>query len=173
MPGKRAKNPNKNMGDHIIIRPIEENDRPWMQSIFRKWWGSGSVIVRKTRYGLTEMDGFIAFNNEEKVGLVVLRYDETLCEIMSLTVSGKHPKIGSQLISSSIEDAKKHGSKRIIVVTTNDNTSALRFYQKLGFCLHELRVGIVEESRKMEPEIPRVGNFHIPIRDEIKLEMIL
>lgn len=59
------------------------------------------------------------------------------------------------------------------MVTTNDNTSALRFYQKMGFCLHKLRVGIVEESRKTKSQISLIGNINIPIRDEIELEMIL
>jgi hypothetical protein len=59
------------------------------------------------------------------------------------------------------------------VVTTNDNTSALHFYQKMGFYFHKLRVCIVEESRKIKPQIPLIGNFNIPIWDEIELEMIL
>lgn len=155
------------MDDRIVIRSTEENDRLWMRNVIRKWWGSESVIVRKTRYEPAEMGGFIASHKGEKVGLVILRYDSSLCEIMSLTVSRPHPRIGKQLLLKSIEDAKQHGSKRMIVVTTNDNTSALRFYQKIGFRLRELRVGIVEESRKLKPEIPRVGNYHIPIRDEI------
>ncbi len=157
----------------IITRPAEENDRPWMREVMRKWWGSETVIIRKTEYEPAEMAGFIALLNGEKVGLVILRYEETFCEIMSLTTSGTHPQIGSQLMSSAIESAKKHGARKIIVVTTNDNTNALRFYQKMGFYTHKLRVGIVEESRKMKPQIPLDGNFNIPIRDEIELEMVL
>jgi len=60
----------------------------------------------------------------------------------------------------------------MIVVTTNDNTNTLRFYRNMGFRLQELRVGIVKESRKIKPQIPLVGNNHIPIRDEIELEMV-
>ena len=161
------------MDDHIIIRPTEKNDRPWMRGVMRKWWGSELVVVRKTKYKPAEMDGFIAFLNSDKVGLVIVCYDKTLCEIMSLTVSGTHPQVGRQLILSVVEDARKHNSERMIVVTTNDNTNALRFYQEMGFRLHELRLSIVEESRKIKPQIPLIGNYHIPIRDEIELEMIL
>jgi len=173
MPGQAVKKPGNFMDDRIVIRPTGENDRSWMRNVIRKWWGSESVIVRKTRYEPAEMDGFIASHKGEKVGLVILRYDEEFCEIMSLTVSGSHPQIGKKLLLSSIEDAKQHGAKRMIVVTTNDNMNALRFYQKMGFHMHELRVGIVEESRKLKSEIPHVGNYHIPIRDEFELEMIL
>lgn len=161
------------MADPIIIRPTEENDRPWMREIMRKWWGSESVVIRKTKYEPAEMNGFIALLNNDKVGLVIVHYEKTLCEIMSLTVSGTHPLVGRQLISSAVEDARDHNSERMIVVTTNDNTNALRFYQEMGFRLLDLRVDIVKESRKIKPQIPLIGNYHIPIRDEIELEMIL
>jgi len=61
----------------------------------------------------------------------------------------------------------------MIVATTNDNTNTLRFYRNMVFRLQDLRVGIVKESRKIKPQIPLVGNHHIPIRDEIELEMFL
>ena len=161
------------MAGSIQIRPIVEDDRPWVRSIHRKWWGAESLIIRKTRYEPAGMDGFIAIHNDEKVGLVILRYEENLCEIISLTIFDSNPLIGKQLIQVSIQDAKDHASTQMIVVTTNDNTGALRFYQQMGFRLRELRVGIVEESRKLKPEIPLEGKYHIPIRDELELELIL
>ena len=161
------------MDVHIIIRPTEENDRLWMREVMRKWWGSDTMIIRKTEYEPAEMAGSVDLLNGERVGLVVLRYEKTLCEIMSLTTPGTHPQVGSQLMFSAIENAKKHGIRRIVVITTNDNTNALRFYQKMGFYFRKLQVGIVEESGKIKPQIPLVGNFNIPIRDEIELEMFL
>jgi hypothetical protein len=48
---------------------------------------------------------------------------------------------------------------------------ALRFYQRRGFRLRELRPGAVDESRRrLKPEIPETGEYGIPIRDEIVLE---
>jgi ribosomal protein S18 acetylase RimI-like enzyme len=59
------------------------------------------------------------------------------------------------------------------VTTTNDNTRALRFYQRAGFDLTALRPGAVAEARKSKPEIPEVGEDGIPIRDELELTMEL
>jgi ribosomal protein S18 acetylase RimI-like enzyme len=59
------------------------------------------------------------------------------------------------------------------VTTTNDNTRALRFYQRAGFRLTALRVGAVAEARKVKPEIPSHGLDGIPIRDELELTMEL
>jgi hypothetical protein len=57
-------------------------------------------------------------------------------------------------------------------VTTNDNVDALRFYQRRGFRLARVRPGAVDESRRvLKPEIPTVGAYGIPLRDELELEM--
>jgi hypothetical protein len=51
--------------------------------------------------------------------------------------------------------------------------AALRFYQKKGFVLVALYPNAIEESRRLKPEIPLLGNDGIPIRDEIEFELIL
>jgi hypothetical protein len=56
------------------------------------------------------------------------------------------------------------------VTTTNDNLDALRFYQKRGFQIVAVRPGAVDESRRVKPSIPVIGEHGIPIRDEIELE---
>jgi hypothetical protein len=63
-------------------------------------------------------------------------------------------------------------SERIWLVTTNDNLEALRFYQRRGFVLSRLRPGAVDKSRaSLKPQISTTGEFGIPIRDEIELEL--
>lgn len=160
------------MDDHIIFRPTEENDRSWMRGVMRKWWGSESEVVWKTKYKPAEKNVYIALLNGAKVGLVIFRYDAALNEIMNLTVSDTHPQVGRQLILSAVEDAKKHNSERMIVGTTNDITNTLRFYRNIEFRLQELRVDTVKESRKKKLKISMVSNCHIPIQNEIELEMV-
>jgi hypothetical protein len=47
----------------------------------------------------------------------------------------------------------------------------LRFYQRRGFCLVRVHRGAVDRSRaSLKPEIPLVGAYGIPLRDEIELE---
>jgi hypothetical protein len=48
---------------------------------------------------------------------------------------------------------------------------ALRFYQRRGFRLAALHPGAVDDSRtRLKPEIPELGDYGIPIRDELELE---
>ena len=57
------------------------------------------------------------------------------------------------------------------VITTNDNVDVVRFYQRRGFCLVRVHRGAVDRSRaSLKPEIPAVGAYRIPLRDEIELE---
>jgi ribosomal protein S18 acetylase RimI-like enzyme len=62
---------------------------------------------------------------------------------------------------------------RLYLVTTNDNTRALRFYQKRGFTICAVRLNVMDESRKIKPQISLTGEDGIPIRDEIELELEL
>jgi len=59
------------------------------------------------------------------------------------------------------------------LITTNDNTRALRFYQKRGFHLVAVYPNSLNESRRLKPQIPIIGIDGIPLRDEIELEITL
>jgi hypothetical protein len=60
------------------------------------------------------------------------------------------------------------------VITTNDNVDALRFYQRRGFRLAALHRGAVDDSRaRLKPEIPEIGEYGIPLRDELELDLEL
>jgi ribosomal protein S18 acetylase RimI-like enzyme len=102
----------------------------------------------------------------------VLRGDE--CEVLTLHADERRRGVGSALISAVRRLAADAGCRRLWLVTTNDNVDALRFYQRRGFRLAALRAGAVDESRsRLKPEIPSVGEYGIPLRDELELELSL
>ncbi|GAE90166.1 acetyltransferase [Acetivibrio straminisolvens JCM 21531] len=59
------------------------------------------------------------------------------------------------------------------MITTNDNTRAIRYYQKRGFNLCNIYLNSVNEARKIKPQIPLHGYDNIPILHEIEFEMLL
>jgi ribosomal protein S18 acetylase RimI-like enzyme len=59
------------------------------------------------------------------------------------------------------------------LVTTNDNTPALRFYQRRDFDIVAFHRNAVTEGRALKPTIPDVGFDGIPIRHEIEMEYML
>jgi hypothetical protein len=69
--------------------------------------------------------------------------------------------------------AKHKKCSRIYLMTTNDNLDALRFYQKRNFHICGVHIDSVKISRKIKPTIGMIGDFDIPVRDEIDLELII
>ncbi len=92
-------------------------------------------------------------------------------EILTLHAAGQWRGAGTALIEAVEQLAQQHRCTRLWVITTNDNVDALRFYQRRGFCLVCVHRGAVDHSRaSLKPEIPLVGNYGIPLRDELELE---
>ena len=99
-------------------------------------------------------------------GVLTYVVDGDSCEILTLHAAERWTGVGTALIA-----AVERKARRLWLLTTNDNVDALRFYQRRGFRLAELRAGAVDESRRrVKPEIPETGEYGIPIRDELILE---
>ena len=155
------------------IRRLDRNDKAWVTPLLTEHWGSARTVSRGRIYQADELPGFIAMQKDKPAGLITYNIDRKECEIttMNSVVEGKG--IGSALIDAVKSVATKAGCKRLWLITTNDNTNALHFFQKRGFRLVAVYRNAIEKSRRLKPEIPLTGNDGIPIRDEIELEMIL
>lgn len=131
------------------------------------------MIVHGTSYDLPSLPGFLAYNQEEWVGLVTYHIQGDRCEIVSLDSLHERHGIGTALIEAVKDAARRACCRHIWLMTTNDNMHALRFYQRRAFTLVAIHRNAVEEARKIKPEIPMIGYDEIPLRDEIELELVL
>jgi ribosomal protein S18 acetylase RimI-like enzyme len=157
----------------IQIRKIKETDLEWVREIFVNNWGGDFIVSKGKIYKYNSLDGFIAEEKAEKVGLITINTENGETEIITINSLLKERGIGSLLLGATVNAAKEKKSKRIWLYTTNDNLNALRFYQKNGFRLVRINAGAIAESRKLKQQIPEFGEDGIPIRDEIELEMML
>jgi ubiquinone/menaquinone biosynthesis C-methylase UbiE/N-acetylglutamate synthase-like GNAT family acetyltransferase len=157
----------------FAIRPLEDDERDWVKQLMVEHWGSETAIAHNTVYQPSELSGFVAVREERKVGLVTYTIKNDNCEIVTLNSLQPNIGIGAALIDAVKTTARAAQCKRLWLITTNDNLHALKFYQKQGFEVAAVHRGAVNESRKIKPEIPPVGNDGIPLRDEFELELIL
>lgn len=157
----------------IVLRKLEPEDRDWVKDLFHERWGSPRIVTRGRVHRIDQLSGFVAEDQGAQVGLVTYRIEGDACEIVSLDSLLEGRGVGSALVAAVNEVATKHGCKRLWLITTNDNTAALRFYQKLGYRLVAVHRNAIEKSRELKSEIPIVGMDGIPIRDEIELELRL
>jgi len=155
----------------LVIRPVLDSDQSWINQTAIDFWGSSQVISRGRFFDITLLPGFIAYFGETKSGLITYHIQDFECEIVSLFSLEQGVGIGTKLIEAVKSTPQVLDCSRLWVITTNDNTHALRFYQKRGFSIITIYSNAVLESRKLKPEIPLMGNDGIPIRDEIELEL--
>lgn len=76
--------------------------------------------------------------------------------------------IGQKLLHGVIDLAQREGCHKVWLITTNDNTQALRFYQRFGFELVSVALGEIAKARLIKPSIPLLGIDDIPILNELE-----
>lgn len=157
---------------NFTIRPAENTDRPWMLEVVRGW-GADFIVSRGRKIFAAELPAFLAEDVDgEKLGLLTYEIIGDQCEIITLDAFTKFSGVGTALIQSAIDTARSAGCRRVWLITTNDNLDAIRFYQRRGFTIAAVHVNAIAPSRTLKPSIPLIGNYGIPIRDEIEFEML-
>jgi len=158
---------------HFEVRPVEAHERPLVAAFLEAHWGSVQIISRGRIHYADTLPAFIAIWDEQVVGLVTYHIDNGVCEIVSLDSLMVRIGVGSALIEAVIYEAAKVECKRVWLITSNDNLSALGFYQRRGFRLVAVHQGAIDSARELKPNIPLIGMDNIPIHDEIELEVWL
>lgn len=155
------------------ILPVTEADKDWVLEVVRGW-GADFVITRGRKVYPMEIEGFYAVDDSgKKVGLVTFEIIGDQCEMVTLDAFEKFSGVGTALAERVRQTAATRGCKRLWLITTNDNLDAIRFYQRRGFTIAAIHVNALAESRGIKPSIPEIGQYGIPLRDEIEFEMIL
>jgi len=152
------------------LRPLHSEDAAWVARHIAAEWGAEIVVAHGAVYRPAELPGLIAEIAGAPAGLLTYHIAGDACEIVTLDSARPGCGVGAALIAAVKEVARRAGCRRLWLITTNDNTHALRFYQKRGFVLAALHRNAVAASRALKPEIPLLGADGIPIRDEIELE---
>lgn len=155
------------------IRTLTREDKLWVRQFLRRRWGSAQIVSRGRIYQADELPGFIAEHKGEPVGLLTYHLAEEAIEIITLDSLRGGSGVGSALLGSVEDLARREGCQRLWLITTNDNQGAIAFYRKRGFRLKAIRRGAVAEARKLKAEIPTHGENGVPIEDEWELERIL
>jgi GNAT superfamily N-acetyltransferase len=157
----------------LTLRRAVDADRPALRQFWITHWGDDFMVVRGVVFRVDHLQAIIAVDNDTWIGVAAFYLEPAYCEILSLDSLQPGRGVGTALVRFVEKEARQAGCSTLRLVTTNDNTRALRFYQKLGFELTALRPHAVDVSRRLKPSIPETGDDGIPIRDEIELQINL
>lgn len=155
------------------ITETKESDQKWIIQYITKHWGNEKVVVHNKIYVPHKLNGYIAKQDNNLIGLVTYFIENERIEIVSLNSDKENIGVGTALVQEVINLAKGKKLISVWLVTTNDNLNAITFYTKRGFRLTEVTLNAVEKSRKLKPEIPYIGDYGIQIKDELKFELII
>jgi GNAT superfamily N-acetyltransferase len=153
----------------VRIRPVHETDRPTVEWLMTELWGAAETVVHDAVFHPAVLPGLIVERGGRIVGLLTYHVSADVLEIVTLNALERRGGIGTLLIEAVREEAKRRRCREVTLTTTNDNVDALRFYQRRGFRLAALRPGAVDRARLRKPEIPRSGEYGIPLHDELDL----
>lgn len=152
---------------------ISRLNRNRVDAFIKQHWHTTTMIIRGKEIDMTKTEGFFFSEGEDIIGLITyILYDDIL-EITSLDSLHENQGIGSKLVEAVIHEAKERKLQKIVLITTNDNINAIKFYQKRGFDMVRLFHNALDVSRKLKPEIPLIGENSIPLRHEIEFELYI
>ena len=152
---------------------MQDADREGVARFVEHHWYAPFVMTHGRKFYPHLEEGFVEHRDGEIVGLLTFHVEGDSMLLLTLNATLERQGIGSSLILSAIETARTRGCKVVALVTTNDNLSAIGFYQRLGFRMVAINLGAIDEARKVKPQIPEVGERGIPIHDEIVMELPL
>ena len=157
----------------VEIRRPNDKQRAWIASRCTQIWGAEVVVSRGHLHKPAELPAFIAIEGAAPAGIITWKENGNNWEIVTVDAFERHQGVGTVLMAALEEHARSAGCRRLWLVTTNDNLDAVRFYQRRGYTLVELHPNALTHSRQLKPSIPLIGDYGIPLRDELVFEKAL
>lgn len=153
------------------VRRVTSEDREWIAETVTGAFASTRIVSRgRVHDDASVLDGFIVENDGRPVGCALWHEIEGDAELVVLVTTYRGAGAGGALLDAVVEYARAAEWRRLWLITTNDNTDAIRLYQRQGWEWVGFHRNAVSESRKLKPELPETGSHGIPILHEIELE---
>ena len=153
------------------VRRAAPDDRAWITETVIGAFASTKVVSRgRVHDDAAMLDGFVVESDGRPVGCALWHEVDGDAELVVIVTTYRGAGAGTALLDAVVEYARAHAWKRLWLITTNDNTDALRLYQRAGWEWVAWHRDAVSDSRRLKPELPEKGAHGITIRHEIELE---
>jgi GNAT superfamily N-acetyltransferase len=151
------------------VRDAEPIDRTTILALLNERWGGETIVVHQTVYQPADLPALKAVEGVQLVGLVTYMVEPESSEVVTIDSLVKGRATGTTLLDRVETVARANNCQQTALVTTNGNLDAIRFYKRRGYRITAIDFDGVVRLRKLKPSIPRIGDFEIPIRDELTL----
>jgi len=155
----------------VQVRRAAPDDRAWITETVIGAFASTKVVSRgRVHDDAAMLDGFVVESDGRPVGCALWHEVDGDAELVVIVTTYRGAGAGTALLDAVVEYARAHAWKRLWLITTNDNTDAIRLYQRAGWEWVAWHRDAVSDARRLKPELPEKGAHGITIRHEIELE---
>jgi ribosomal protein S18 acetylase RimI-like enzyme len=157
----------------LEVRLLTPAEQPQLRELLVRRWGSPEIVSRGRVHDASAGPAIACFADDRLVGLATYRIHDEQCELLTLNAFERRRGIGSRLLAAVAARAQSAGCRRLWLITTNDNLTAIRFYERRGLKLVAVHHDAVDAARKLKPQIPEFAENGIRISDELEFELDL
>jgi len=156
----------------VIVRQALPEDRAATLALFRRDFGHVEAGPFGSTIELQDKPALVAEMKGELAGALAYRLLPGALQILALATEPMWQRsgVGDHLVEQAEELTRRHGLRRVMFATTNDNLPSLYFYQRRGFRISEVLPGAAVPGPLSSAARGFAG---IPVRDEIRLEKLL
>jgi len=155
----------------VQVRRVSDDDRPWIAETLSGAFASPRVVSKgRVIDDASQLDGFVVDTDGRAIGCALWSEEDGDAELVAIVTTYRGVGAGVALLDAVIAHARDSKWRRLWLITTNDNTDAIRLYQRAGWKWVAWHRDAVARSRSLKPELPAVGSHGIPIEHEIEFE---
>lgn len=156
----------------VLVRQAEPEDREPMLALFRRDFGRDAIIAFGALMPLQDHPAMVAEMKGEMAGALAYRLLPDAVHIVALATDPMWQRSGvaSHLVAEVEVLARRHGVRKLLFATSNDNLPALYFYQRRGWVITEMVPGALVPHRTTRGGVGFAG---IAVRDEVRLAKTL
>lgn len=156
----------------VLVRQAEPEDREPILALFRRDFGRAAVVAFGEVMPLEDQPTIVAEMKGELAGALAYRHLPEALHVIALATDPMWQRSGvaSHLVAEGEVLARRHGLRKLVFATTNDNLPALYFYQRRGWTITEVAPGAMIAHNAVARGAGFAG---IPVRDEIRLAKTL
>jgi ribosomal protein S18 acetylase RimI-like enzyme len=155
----------------VQLRRVTDDDRPWIAETLSGAFASPRVVSKgRVVDDASQLDGFLVETDGRPIGCALWNEDGGDAELVAIVTTYRGVGAGVALLDAVIGHARESRWRRLWLITTNDNTDAIRLYQRAGWQWVAWHRDAVAVSRALKPELPEIGSHGIPIVHEIEFE---
>ena len=136
--------------ESMEVRPLTDGDRAWVAETISNEWGLPIVSISGP-HNPADLPGFVAIEPEGRLGLIIYRTTSEDCEVVTLNSLRPSRGIGTALLRAVKQMADERGL-RLWLITTDENSKAIRFYENRGMTRRALHRDFVKVVHRYKPD---------------------